>query len=196
MSPTGTAEAAGLPPAGSAESAGAGGLSLAESAESAGAGGLSLPEAEGSAEAGGMLSLAEAEREVLAAEAVAFSRALSDPRAAARYRLLAQAAESGQVPPDLLAPLQSMLQLVFEKGRPANRAVLQSIFARTPSGRLRVQAAREVNAALQSLRGQSLVSLRVSALPAAHTLVLETDRCRVTLELDASGARIASLEAG
>lgn len=195
MSPTGSAEAVGLPAAESEGSAEAVDLPLAESTESVEADGLSLAESEGSAEAVG-LSLAEAEREVLATEAVAFSRALSDPRAAARYRLLAEAAESGQVPPDLLAPLQSMLQLVFEKGRPANRAVLQAIFARTPSGRLRAQAAREVNAALRSLHGQSLVSLRVSALPAAHTLVLETDRCRVTLELDASGAHVASLEAG
>jgi len=109
---------------------------------------------------------------------------------------LAAAAGSGAVPQDLVGPLETMLELVFEKGRPSNRAVLQAIYTRTPRGRQLSTAAREVNDALRTLKGQRLEDVRLSAGPSKHTLVLETDRCRLTLELDAAGARVASLETG
>jgi hypothetical protein len=89
-----------------------------------------------------------------------------------------------------------MLELVFEKGRPSNPAVLQAIFTRTPRGRQRSLAARDVNEALRVLSGQQVEEVRVSASPARHTIVLETDRCKLTLELDAAGARVVSLETG
>jgi hypothetical protein len=54
-----------------------------------------------------------------------------------------------------------------------------------------------VNRALETLRGQTLAELRLSSVgPALQSLVIETDRCRLTLEIDRDGARIASLEAG
>jgi hypothetical protein len=121
---------------------------------------------------------------------------LSDPAAQARYERLASAAASGAVPDDLLPALETMLELLFEKGRPSNRAVLQALFARTPAGRQQSAAVREVNQALRTLRGQTLQDVRLSAGPSRHTLVVETDRCRLTLELDRAGARVASLEAG
>ena len=133
---------------------------------------------------------------MLAADAAAFARALSDPAAQARYERLASAASSGAVPNDLLPALETMLELLFEKGRPSNRAVLQALFARTPAGRQQSAAVREVNQALRTLRGQTLQDVRLSAGPSRHTLVVETDRCRLTLELDRAGARVASLEAG
>lgn len=89
-----------------------------------------------------------------------------------------------------------MLELLFEKGRPSNRAVLQAIFAKTPRGRQQSAAARDVNEALRTLKGQRIEELRLTAGPSRHTLVVETDRCRLTLELDAAGARVVSLEAG
>jgi hypothetical protein len=89
-----------------------------------------------------------------------------------------------------------MLELLFEKGRPSNRAVLQAIFARTPRGRQQSSASREVNTALRALRGQQLEEVRLSAAPSRHTLIIQTDRCRLTLELDGAGARVASLETG
>ncbi len=142
------------------------------------------------------LTLAEGEREVLAAEAAAFARALADPAARGRFERLASAASSGTVPDELVAAVETMLELVFEKGRPSNRAVLQAIFGKTPRGRQQASAAREVNQALRTLRGQMLQDLRLSPGPSSHTLVLETDRCRLTLELDGAGARVASLETG
>ena len=143
------------------------------------------------------LQLSEAERDVLRDEALRFARALPDPNAAARYERLAEAAASGSVPDDLLGALETMLELLFTRGQPGNRAVLQAIFARTPHGNRQTMAARAVNRALRSLRGQPVSEVRLSSTgPAQHTLVIETDRCRLTLELDGAGARITSLETG
>jgi hypothetical protein len=141
-----------------------------------------------------MVKLEPAEAEVLALDAGAFADALADPVAQARYQRLSAAAASGEVPSDLIGPLETMLELVFEKGRPSNRAVLQAVYGRTPRGQQQHAASRAVNKALRTLRGQQLQDVRLSAGPSRHTLVLETDRCRLTLELDAAGARVASLE--
>ena len=65
-----------------------------------------------------------------------------------------------------------------------------------PRGKQQSAAAREVNRALRTLKGQKLELMRLSAGPSSHTLVLETDRCKLTLELDSAGARVASLETG
>jgi hypothetical protein len=142
------------------------------------------------------MHLEPAEAEVLAQEAAAFAGALTDAAAAERYARLASAAENGEVPDELVGALEAMLELVFEKGRPTNRAVLQAVYGRTPRGRQQLEASREVNRALRTLRGQRLEDLRISAGPRRHTLVVETDRCRLTLELDSAGARVASLETG
>jgi hypothetical protein len=142
------------------------------------------------------LRLEAAESEVLAADAANFAGAMRDANAQARYLRLASAAADGAVPADLVPALETMLELLFEKGRPSNRAVLQTVFARTPRGRTQNAASREVNKALRALRGQKLEELRITAGPSRHTLVLETDRCRLTLELDSGGARVKSLETG
>src|SRR5919199_5759367 len=142
------------------------------------------------------MKLDPAEAEVLALDAAAFARALSDPVARARYERLASAAATGDVPDELVPALETMLDLVFEKGRPSNRAVLQAVFAKTPLGRRQSAAAREVNQALRTLRGQTLQDVRLSAGPNRHTLGLETNPCRPALEPDKAGARGASLEAG
>ena len=136
------------------------------------------------------------EADVLATEAAAFARAMPDPASRARFEDLAAAAASGELADHLVAPLETMLELVFEKGKPSNRAVLQSIYGKTPRGRQQTRAARDVNAALKTLAGQTLQSLRLSSGPSRHTLIVETDRVRLTLELDSAGARVASLETG
>jgi hypothetical protein len=144
-----------------------------------------------------ILELQPAEAECLAIEAAAFAQALPDPTARGRYLQLAEVATSGTVPDELVAPLETMLELVFETGRPSNRALLQSIFGKTPRGKGQSAAAREVTRALQALQGQTITDLRLSSAgPGLQTLVIETDGCRVSLELSRTGTRITSLEAG
>jgi hypothetical protein len=145
---------------------------------------------------GASLQLAPAEAEVLAVESAKFARALADPSARARYERLASAAASEMVPDDLVAAVEAMLELVFDKGRPSNRAVLQAIYAKTPRGHAQHVAARDVNRALEVLRGQTLVDLHVAAAASRHTIVVETEQVRLTLEIDGDGARIANLETG
>ncbi len=126
------------------------------------------------------MKLEPAEAEVLAADAAAFARAIPDPSARPRFEQLAAAAAEGEVPDELVPAVEAMLELLFDRGR----------------GRQQSIAAREVNKALRALRGQRVENLRVTAGPSRHTLVLETDRCKLTLELDSAGARVASLETG
>jgi hypothetical protein len=143
------------------------------------------------------VELQPAEAEVVSLEAAAFARALPDAAARTRYERLASQAASGTVPEDLVAALEAMLQLVFETGRPVNRAILQSVYARTPRGQTQAATTRDVNRALGALRGQTLMELRVSAAgPSAQTLTIETDQVRVQLEFDRQGARVTSLEGG
>jgi hypothetical protein len=142
------------------------------------------------------LHLDQGEADLLALEVASFARAIPDPNARPRFEALADAARSGDVPESLVPALETLLELVFTRGRPANRAVLQSIYGRTPRGAEQTRAAREVSSALKSLVGQTITELRVSAVPGGHTLAIETDRVRLSLELDAMGARVASLEAG
>jgi hypothetical protein len=142
------------------------------------------------------LKLEPGEAEVLALDARAFAQALADPTARVRFEQLATAALSGDVPDELIPPLETMLELLFEKGRPSNRAILQSVYAKTPRGKQQTVAAREVNKALRTLRGQTLEDVRITAGPSKHTLIVETDRVRLTLELDSAGARVSSLETG
>ena len=72
------------------------------------------------------MMLEPAEAEVLALEATSFARALMDPAAQERYLRLGSAANEGSIPEELVAPLQTMLELIFERGQPSNRAVLQA----------------------------------------------------------------------
>ena len=70
------------------------------------------------------LQLEPAESEAVARDASDFARALADPTARARYEQLSLAASAGVVPAHLVAALETMLELLFEKGRPSNPAVL------------------------------------------------------------------------
>jgi hypothetical protein len=142
------------------------------------------------------LKLEPAEAEVLATDAAAFAGALADANAQARYVRLSEVAAAGEVPDELVPAVETMLELLFDRGRPSNRVVLQAIFAKTPRGRRQSAATREVNKALRALHGQRLENLRLTAGPSRHTLVLETDRCKLTVELDSAGARVVSLETG
>src|SRR3982074_62926 len=118
------------------------------------------------------VKLDPAEADVLASAAAASAGALADPVAQERYLRVAAAASDGELPDELVPAVETMLELLFDKGRPSHRAVLPAIFAKTPRGRQQSVAAREVNRALRALRGQRVENLRVTAGPSGHTLVL------------------------
>jgi hypothetical protein len=148
------------------------------------------------------LELQPAEQEVLAEEAEAFTRTLKDPDARERYARLAQAAREGAVPPALVGSLEAMLELVLQTQRirrlygPEMERALSDLFYRTPRGVALKRTAREVNRALQTLRGQTLDSLSFSPTPGGQRLVVETGNCQVALTIDLSGVRIDRLDLG
>lgn len=142
------------------------------------------------------MELQPAEAEIVSLEASAFAQALSDPAARARYESLAASAASGTIPDELIPPLQTMLELVFDTGRPTNRAALQAVYAKTPIGKEQAADRHEINRALEALAGQTIAHLRVSGGPSHQTLSIETDRVRVQLEFDRRGAHISQLETG
>jgi hypothetical protein len=143
-----------------------------------------------------------AEREVVAHAAIAFARVLPNPDRQQQYVHLAEAANLGEVPGDLVLELEAMLDVLLQperaarEGGPAAEQVLLAVYRRTPRGARLAAAAHEVNQALRALRGQTLASLRVESRPGRHTLSLETDRCRLSLRLDSAGPRVESLEVG
>ena len=150
----------------------------------------------------GALEIKPAEQEVLAEEILPFAEVLKDPAARERYARLDEAVRAGAVPSDLVPSLEAMLELVLQTrrlrlrhGHEAEQAASE-LFYRTPRGAGLRRAAREVNKALETLRGQPLENVSVLAGPGRHTLTIATDRCRLTLKIDAGGARIENVEVG
>jgi hypothetical protein len=148
------------------------------------------------------LELSAAEREVLAEEVEAFARTLKDPDTRERYARLSAAVQQGTVPPHLVGFLETMLELVLQTQRvrrqhgPEAEQALLRLFHRTPRGAALAQAARDVNAALAALRGQTLESLTFTPTPRGHSLVIDTTHCSLTLAIDRAGVRVERLETG
>ena len=148
------------------------------------------------------MELSAAEREVLAEEVEAFARTLKDPDTRERYAQLSAAVQQSTVPLHLVGFLETMLELVLQtqrvrrqRGPEAEQALLR-LFHRTPRGAALAQAAREVNAALAALRGQTLESLTFTPTPRGHSLVIDTTHCSLTLAIDRAGVRVERLEMG
>ena len=151
---------------------------------------------------GAELELSSAEREVLAEEVEAFAQTLKDPDARERYAHLSVAVQQGTVPPHLVGFLETMLELILptqrvrrQHGPDAEQALLR-LFHRTPRGAALAQAAREVNAALEALHGQTLGSLTFTPTPRGHSLVIDTAHCSLTLAIDRAGVRVERMETG
>lgn len=146
------------------------------------------------------LTIRPDERALLGEQVAEFAETLTEPAARERYFALAEAVDQGEVPPDLAGPLAALLDLLLQTGRvrqqrgPEAEQALTAVYYRTARGAGLRQAAQAVNRALAVLGGQTLAGLSLSAGPGRYTLVIETDRCRLALRLDAAGARLDRLE--
>ena len=146
------------------------------------------------------LSLSPLEQELLDAELADFAAVLPDPSARARYAELAAAVQQAEIPVPLLAPLETMLELVLQTQRVRRRhgaeadGALHDLLARTPRGRALRRGAHEVNKSLTALSGQVLESLRFSVTPGGQRLVVTTDECQVALTIDRAGVHLERLE--
>lgn len=141
-----------------------------------------------------VLAVEPAEREPLLAEIDRFAASVERPQTRERYLRLREAVLAGTVGEELVGALESLLEIalgarsVHRFHGPAAERTLLELYARTPRGAAVEEAARAANRALEAVRGQRVESLAFRpGLPGSHRLVLETDRCRLTLEIGPSG---------
>ncbi len=149
------------------------------------------------------LRLSAVEQELVGAEVRAFGLLQRDPSARERHASLAEQVESGQVSEDRLEELGVILEIGLQSGRfrrvygPDGEMAISGLFRRTPRGKEVAAGAAAVTEALQSLRGQVIDDVRVTALgPGAYSLLLDTRQAQVTVRLDRGGARVESVALG
>jgi len=147
-----------------------------------------------------MIELKGEAREVALAEAQTVLAMTRDDDARARFAELVSAIDDGAVDGEAEELLESVLELGLQAGRirayygPGGEQAALSTLRRLPRGRVRSDSAREVSQALEALAGRQLGAVKLAAVaPGAFTLSIEADGLDVSVRLDGSGARLASV---
>jgi hypothetical protein len=137
-------------------------------------------------------------REVALAEAQTVLAMARDDDARERFAELVSEIDDGNVEVEEL--LESVLELGLQTGRirayygPGGEQAALSTLRRLPRGRVRSESAREVSQALGTLAGRRLDSVKLAAVaPGAFTLSIEAGGLDLSVRLDGSGARLASV---
>jgi hypothetical protein len=145
----------------------------------------------------------ETAREPLLLETAALRDALTDPGARASYDELSRAVVTGEVPDELVAPLERVLEIGLRTGRVRRlhgvhaESALARVFHGTPKGRALGAAVGEVNTALEALAGQPLERLSLNAKgPGAYALTIETGAATLTLEIGPEGVAVKDVSVG
>jgi hypothetical protein len=147
------------------------------------------------------IRLSETESELALAETQAVLAAAAAPDYREQLAELAEAIESGSLEVAHALTLEPILELALQAGRirgiygpPGETAALR-LYRKLPRGKALQESAREVSAALDSLRGHRLEGATLTAVgPGSYTLSLATDEGRLSIRLDRQGARITSVE--
>jgi len=149
------------------------------------------------------MKLTEDERELLLTEVAQALDHVQAPELKVTFGELLSATDAGEIPEDLMAPLESLLELGLESGRirkvhlAHGEMAARRVYARTPKGRSTSGAAADVNEALRALVGHTIEEVSVTQpTPGSFALVLATDHGRLLLRLDRAGVRLQSLEVG
>jgi hypothetical protein len=139
-------------------------------------------------------------REVALAEAQSVLAMARDEERRERLGELVAAAEEGSVEGEAAELLESVLELGLQAGRirayygPGGEQAALSTLRRLPRGRERAESAREVSKALQTLVGESIENVSITAVaPGVFTVSLTAGGFETSVRLDASGARLASV---
>jgi hypothetical protein len=143
------------------------------------------------------------DREFLLREIDALALRASSAELQQRYRELAAAVDSGQVPEPLRESLGRVLSLSLETGRlrqlhgPHAEMRALRLFHQTPQGQALLAQVDSVNRALEALRGQVLQEIRFFQTgPSCHELALDTDRCHLRIVIGRSGVELRTMELG
>jgi hypothetical protein len=149
------------------------------------------------------VKLADDEREVLLAEVAQALDQVRAPELKVRYGELLTALDAGDVPDDLLEPLQALLEVGLDTGRIRHvhtahgEMAARRVYSRTPKGKAVRATSSAVNEALKALEGQTLEEITVSPNgPGSYSVSVATSKGRVLIILDRAGAEIKSLDVG
>ena len=147
------------------------------------------------------LAIDPGQREVLLEELAMLVVSLRDAEARVPWEELAMAVDEGAVGEHLLGRLEQILEMTLQTGRvrrvhgAESEQALLRLFRQTPQGAASRRATEAVNRTLASLAGQTIETmLFTSQGPGVYRLGLETDRVKLTLEIDRYGVTVESLE--
>ena len=146
--------------------------------------------------------LDDEERELVAAELATIVPALTGARRE-RHERLAAAVETGTVPGELTDVLGGLLELALQTARARRlyraegERILTAVFRRTPRGAELDAQVRDVNAALRSLAGAELDSVRVRLRTVGHfSITIRSDAARITLGVRPDSVNVESVAVG
>jgi hypothetical protein len=150
--------------------------------------------------AAGPVRLRGEAREIALAEAQAVLTMVSDDERRARLAGLVAAANEGEVEGADADALEELLELGLQTGRlralygPGGEQAALQTYRRLPAGAALAESAQDVSAALGALVGAPLEGISVQAVgPGAFTVSLSAGGRELSIRLDRSGARIASV---
>jgi hypothetical protein len=120
-----------------------------------------------------------------------------------RFRQLAAAVATGEVPASLAPALESLLELTLQTARARARyraegeKVLTELYRRTPAGRELSDHLGQVNAALKALAGHTVESVGVRMRTVGHfTVTIQTDGATITLAARPDSVDVESVSVG
>lgn len=147
------------------------------------------------------LAIDPSQREVLLEELAMLVVSLRDAETRAPWEELALGVDEGAVGEELLGRLEQILEMTLQTGRvrrvhgaESERSLLR-LFHQTPLGAASRLATEAVNRTLATLAGQTIETMLFTCQgPGVYRLGLETDRVKLTLEIDRHGVTVESLE--
>jgi hypothetical protein len=147
--------------------------------------------------------IADDERDVVAAEALALAEQLPTGANRAAYQALASAAARGDVPDELGERLGDVLRLALETGRagrvhgPEGTRRLMAVWRQTPQARAISETASDVNTALAALEGLPVRSVRVAPSgPGVFSLTVAAGDVEIRLAVGGEDVRLRSVGVG
>ncbi len=149
------------------------------------------------------MTLADDERDMLLTEVAQALDRMTVPEMRVRYGELLTAVDQGEVPDELLEPLQHLLEVGLESGRirrvhtAHGEMAANRVYGRTPAGKAVRDSVDGVNQALAALAGQVVHEVKVGTHgPGRYSLTLATDQGTFLVRLDRKAARVQSVEVG
>jgi len=142
------------------------------------------------------------ERELALAEVEAVLAAAPEGEYRERLHAIHAALEDGgPVDSEDAVELERLVTIALQSGRaralygPGGEQALLRLYRRLPAGIEAKESAEAVGEALAQLRGKPLEKVGLTAVgPGSHSLTLEAGGIRLLVQLDRTGARLASVE--